>query len=297
MTRQTTKNRKPRKVGKPSGADTTRIASTPKHTPFNALCEAFQLYLSSNLGLSLVDTIKTDGFWNHAQTDQDTKDIKPFRYCVDTDRPRRVFYIDHTRGLIGIWHEKDPSDESEKVAREHEFLAFKARQLREIEAKAAERARRKYKQADSINVFHPCLARWKVGSYELKQLPAWERRILRQGGGVELVSVNDPLLVPMRDQFGRIWNLQALFPDRHNDLGRDRDFLPGGRIKGLFHSIGDITPIVYLAESYELAAALHEEVGHCAFVCFDKANFSPIAGIVLAAMPEAKLRVVMEEAP
>jgi putative DNA primase/helicase len=69
------------------------------------------------------------------------------------------------------------------------------------------------------------------------------------------------LLVPMRDEAGRLWSLQAIFPEHHPELGRDKDFL-GGRKAGLFFAIGESTDTFLIAEGYVTAAAVHEATGN-----------------------------------
>ena len=52
----------------------------------------------------------------------------------------------------------------------------------------------------------------------------------------------DVLLVPLRDQDGKLWSLQRIYPDG-NKL-----FLKDGRTLGLMHILGEPTPTRIIAE-------------------------------------------------
>lgn len=76
------------------------------------------------------------------------------------------------------------------------------------------------------------------------------------------------LYVPLRDVEGRIWSLQTIQWDG------EKRFLPGGKVKGHFHQIGDIlseTPIL-IAEGLATAASLHLALNWPVIVAFDAGN-------------------------
>ena len=141
----------------------------------------------------------------------------------------------------------------------------------------------------------PYLVRKGVKAHGLRLLQAWEKRIYPDNGGdgthFDTIRVEGVLLVPMRDPSGKLWNVQAIFPEK-NQLGdewRDKEFLPGARVTGLFHWICERTGTVCLAEGYATGASIYEATGYRVFVCFSAGNLPPVALVVLAALPDAKL--------
>lgn len=88
------------------------------------------------------------------------------------------------------------------------------------------------------------------------------------------------LLVPLRDETGKLWNLQRIAPEKPAS-GSDKLFLKGGRKSGLWHLVGDLAssgPAVLLsAEGYATAATLHEATGYPVAVAFDAGNLQHVA--------------------
>ncbi len=104
------------------------------------------------------------------------------------------------------------------------------------------------------------------------------------------------LLVPLRDDTGKLWNLQSIDPS-----GKEKRFLPGGRKSGLWHMLGTVpdatadaagddgratagagdrladAPVILLAEGYATAATLHEATGWPVAVAFDAGNLGKVA--------------------
>jgi putative DNA primase/helicase len=138
---------------------------------------------------------------------------------------------------------------------------------------------------------HAYLLRKRVGVHGLRFCPVWERRVYAKDGRFETVKVPGALLVPMKDETGAIWNLQAIFAEPCPALGRDKDFLSGGRKRGLFHWLGKRTETVCLAEGYATGATIHEATGYRTFVCFDCGNLPAVAEIVRGLLPDAKIVV------
>lgn len=130
-----------------------------------------------------------------------------------------------------------------------------------------------------------------VGVHGIRFLPIWERRVESSGqpGRYETLQIRDVLVIPLRDETGTLWNLQAIFPEVCPELGRDKDFLPGARKKALFHWIGQRTETVCLGEGYATMATIHENTGYRCIVCIDAANLVQVAPIIRAMLPAAKL--------
>ncbi len=112
------------------------------------------------------------------------------------------------------------------------------------------------------------------------------------------------LLVPLRDEAGKLHNLQSIAAD-----GQKR-FLPGGRKSGLWHMLGtvpdahtsafasagagaddahDDQAVILLAEGYATAATLHQATGWPVAVAFDAGNLGKVAHALRQRYPTALL--------
>jgi phage/plasmid primase-like uncharacterized protein len=97
------------------------------------------------------------------------------------------------------------------------------------------------------------------------------------------------LLIPIRDEGGKLWNLQAIFPAADAEIERDRDYLSGGRKQGCYFAIGKPQGVVVVAEGYATARSVNMATGHAVCVAFDKGNLVPVMKSLRAKMPDARL--------
>lgn len=97
-------------------------------------------------------------------------------------------------------------------------------------------------------------------------------------------------VVPMRDEFGRLWGLQFI-----NGQG-GKQFLKFARKQGLCHvldggaSVRDV-PVIGVAEGYATAASVHQATGWPVAVAFDCGNLLPVCRQMRELAPEARLVV------
>lgn len=89
----------------------------------------------------------------------------------------------------------------------------------------------------------------------------------------------DDLLVPLRDAAGKLHSLQTIRPD-----GSKR-FLPGGRVKGLYHLIGRPSGKLAICEGYATGATIHEDTDQAVAVAFNAGNLLPVARALRAKYP------------
>lgn len=108
-----------------------------------------------------------------------------------------------------------------------------------------------------------------------------------------MVEIPEALLIPLRDAGGKIASLQAIFPDDDNALGRDRDYLPGGRKQGCYFNIGKPTgkpdELVMIGEGYATVASAHTACGGVGVVAFDSGNLCEVAQIIRTKLPAARI--------
>jgi len=99
---------------------------------------------------------------------------------------------------------------------------------------------------------HPYLKAKRVQNYGLRELD-----------GV--------LLVPMRDEFDNLHNVQRIYAD-----GR-KLYLKGCVKSGMFFRIGDDTDPLVIVEGYATGATIYEALGYCTVIAFDCGNLEPVA--------------------
>jgi putative DNA primase/helicase len=99
---------------------------------------------------------------------------------------------------------------------------------------------------------HPYLVRKGIAPWGLRQSGKW-------------------LLVPMRDDEGRLWNVQRI------DFRGTKLFLTGGRTQGLFWSRGRPRGLVCIGEGFATMAAVHRATGYAVAAAFSASNLEPVA--------------------
>lgn len=184
-----------------------------------------------------------------------------------------------------------PLTNEERQAHERRKLQTEADRATK-QARAAEVARRLWDQAKPIDTReqHPYLIRKQVNPHGLRLLPVWQKRIKDDAGQWQSLTVKNVLLVPLVDIKNRLWNLQAIFSDKVPALGdRDKDFLSGGKLGGLFHCIGQPTPERIICEGWATGATLYEATGYQTFCAMSAGNLRAVAELIRRHRPDAKL--------
>jgi putative DNA primase/helicase len=103
------------------------------------------------------------------------------------------------------------------------------------------------------------------------------------------ITLDNCLLIPLYNEAGELRSLQAIFPEKHIELDRDKDMLPGGALAGLFWWIGAKTEKVLIAEGFATAATLHEDTSYRVYVAFTANNLLAVGRIVRGKLPEAEI--------
>lgn len=106
------------------------------------------------------------------------------------------------------------------------------------------------------------------------------------------VALDGGLLVPLRDDTRRLWNVQRIAASKPAN-GIDKRFAKGGRKSGLWHELGETADaeVILIAEGYATAASVHEATGRPAVVAFDAGNLAPVAKALRKLYPRALLVV------
>jgi len=155
------------------------------------------------------------------------------------------------------------------------------------QAQIAEAARM---QADHEAAAGEAVALWDSASDTGES--AYLQRKGVQGIGVRYTA-DGWLLVPVRDEVGRLWNVQRIAPADAAHGGPSKLFLKGGRKSGLWHVLGSLeaASLVLVAEGYATAASLHMATGLPVAVAFDAGNLLGVCKALRQLLPSAALVV------
>lgn len=103
------------------------------------------------------------------------------------------------------------------------------------------------------------------------------------------IEAGHTLLVPVRDAMGRLHSLQSIAPDG------TKMFMPGGRTKGCYHSIGKPSGKLAVVEGYATGATVYEQTGHAVAVAFNAANLLPVAKAMRSKFPCIDLVIAADD--
>lgn len=231
-------------------------------------------------------------------------DGKTHRCKVDGSRDKPGWYLLHDItlergdraivGAFGIWRGSDNgaqkvdlnlpelSPEQKKAIRDQmradakRVEAQRAAETKHAAARAAAMWKRLSEDGDS-----EYLARKRVGAHGVRFSPSGS------------------LYIPMCDNAGAVWGLQAILPKGSKRIARtrrDKEFWPAGHEKkGKYHLIGLPTWVVLVAEGYATAATLHEATGLPVAVAFDAGNLSPVVDNLRKRYPKVKVLICADD--
>lgn len=171
-----------------------------------------------------------------------------------------------------------------KMARLSPEQAAAARARAAIERAAREAAEKERQEQVSLE----CSADWERLDPAPGRLgPYAARKGLASLHGARLDG--STLVVPARDEEGRIWTLQRV-GGAENAL---KLFAKGGRKRGCFHLIGDPEPgrPLLVAEGFATGASLREATGLAVAVAFDAGNLKPTCEALARMHPQARICV------
>lgn len=155
----------------------------------------------------------------------------------------------------------------EKARRKAEAERAEAEKLEKAEAGAA-KAQKLWDAADDCKT-HPYLTQKRVGSYGLR-------------------VINDTLLIPGRDGWGKLWSVTRVFLE---DGEWVKKWLAGTAATGVMHWMGGSSDTIFLVEGYATGASLYERHGNNTFVGFSANNLVSVAKTLHECLPGRKIIV------
>lgn len=234
--------------------------------------------------------VPPDGVFHVADLADDHRGKNDARIKIFADRQGGIAW-NHKSGEQKSFFVNDNRDSHETISPVERERIQAEQQRRHVEQqvrqdKAAGKAAALWQAAKPAPEDHPYLVRKQVKPHGLR-VGTWQRAIQDDQGKWQQIIIENALLVPMFDQTGVIRSLQAIFPEKHPALNRDKDFLPSGGLAGLFGWIGQKSDKVLIAEGWATAATLHEESGYRVYIAFSANNMLAVGRIVRAKLPDA----------
>lgn len=114
--------------------------------------------------------------------------------------------------------------------------------------------------------------------------------LLRKGiAGEGLRQCGNRLYVPMRDQVGKLWNIQSISPDG------TKLFAKGGRQDGLHLLIGDPGSKILIAEGYATGASVRRATGYAAAIAFSWKGLKQTALMMRDRHPHAEIVICADD--
>ena len=193
------------------------------------------------------------------------------------------YFEDFKTGIKTNWKSDSPAKPFTQAERLQQENAKKARDQQQAQRyeQTATLAQRLLDAAKPLTGNdHPYLLKKRVDSYGLYRLKVWSKRYKNEAGQWMNLNIQNVLLVPLIDINGKLWNLQAIFPETDRLLRRDKDFLSGGRLGGLFHVIGQPTDDVIICEGYATGASLYAATGSQVLCALSAGNLLHVAKAV-----------------
>lgn len=154
--------------------------------------------------------------------------------------------------------------------------------------RAARRALSLWQAAAPAPDDHPYLIAKQIKPHAAR-VCQWKRVINDAHGNKQTITIDNALLIPLFDAAGTIRSLQAIFPAKHPLFERNKDFLPGGGLAGLFGWIGPRTETVIICEGFATAATLHEQTGSRVYLAFTANNLMAVGRIVREKLPSVAI--------
>lgn len=235
--------------------------------------EHFRLAIAA-AGLEAPDSINADGAIHRFSTNGRRSDDSGW-YMLHTDGIAAGAFGCWRSGLQSTWCAKSDKamTDAERDTHRQRVKAMKAQREADLMAtqqQACQTAAAWWQGATAATVAHEYLTRKRIQPHGVK-------------------SDGQRLLIPMRDTAGTLHSLQTIAPDG------DKRFMPGGRVKGCYHSIGKPAGVLIVCEGYATGASIHEATGHAVAVAFNAGNLEPVALALRAKYPDLKIIIAADD--
>jgi putative DNA primase/helicase len=234
--------------------------------------------------------VSSDGNWHTADLVDDHRGKSDGRIKVFPDRQGGIVWNHKSGEKQNFFINREPGQPTPPIDHKRIQREQSNRQAEQAarQDKAARKALTIWQATTPAPMDHPYLLRKQIKPHNAR-VGSWQRVIKTDDGERKTLTIDNALLLPLFDASGTLRSLQAIFPEKHPILERDKDFLPSGGLAGLFWWIGAKTDTVLICEGFATAATLHEETGHRVYMAFAANNLLAIGRIVREKLPKAEI--------
>lgn len=220
-------------------------------------------------GISFSGEIIADGILHRFHIEGHKRGSLNGAYTLHLDNYPAGWFMDYTTGLSQTWRSGNVFSVSYELTEQIK----KAKQQREAEifqkhAEAASKASYIWSQSRPI-------------TDQSEHLYLTKKCIQPHGAKIN----HGTLVIPIHDASDQLVNLQFI-----SSQGEKR-FLSGGRKRGCFHIIGDLSDKILICEGFATGASLYEDSGQRVVIAFDAGNLLPVAKNIRDLSPESEIIV------
>jgi putative DNA primase/helicase len=177
----------------------------------------------------------------------------------------------------------DPAERERRKAAQQAVEAHQ-RELAKIAAETAQSIWDEAKPVSGDN--HPYLRQKLVKSHGLRS----GRWPLRNKEGEVYGYAENVLLIPMKNQKGKITSLQGIFDQLPKGYESNKTYLRDATKRGSFHLIGKTSVgTLAICEGYATGATIFEATGWAVAICFDRSNLETVARELRPALPGVQI--------
>lgn len=252
-------------LSKGAGVNTSK-ANFNTFAPIHSAIDQFNRAMQA-AGIHCTGEIIANGKLQRAHNEGDKQGTKNVAYILHLDGQSAGWFMDYKTGFSQTWRSGNVSSISYDFTQQiKEAKRQRETEIRQKHIEAARKAKYIWSQSKTI-------ARRENHKYLItKQIQQHNARIYRES-----------LLIPIHNESDQMVNLQFITPE-----GGKR-FLRGGRKRGCFHIIGDLSEKLLICEGFATGASLHEDSAQRVVVAFDAGNLLPVAMNIRELSPSTEI--------
>ncbi|MBA3697132.1 MAG: toprim domain-containing protein [Methylotenera sp.] len=247
-----------------NGTHYTTLPKTPSDS--YSVIDQFRQAMQA-AGIQYAGEIIADGRLHRFHIEGHSLCSKNGAYTLHLDGRPAGFFQDYKSGLSHKWKKLGGSCVSYALLK----------QIKETKLKHESEIRKKHTGAASKAIYiwsqsEPCKKQSNHAYLVKKRVQPHETRLYR-----------DALVIPIHNEADQLVNLQFINPE-----GGKR-FLSGGRKRGCFYIIGDLSEKILICEGFATGASLHEDSNQRVVIAFDAGNLLPVAKNIHELAPDSEI--------
>lgn len=228
-----------------------------------SIIQQFHEYISAH-GILFRSEIIPDGKLHRFHIEGHKCGTRNGAYILYADKCPAGWFMDYKTGISQTWRSSSGSRVSYTLIKQIE----EAKRQREVEQRQA------HEKAAAKAAYI-----WRSVKPAINHSYLEKKRINPHGTGL----YHDTLVIPIYNESDRLVNHQFI------DTQGNKRFLSGGRKRGCFHVIGDITNRILICEGFATGASLYEDSGQRVIVAFDAGNLLPVAKNIRELSPDSEI--------